>query len=113
MFGVRLLQNKFIHLFLNLVFGIGKFNSNLILKKLGFSLNFKIKNLTKNQYYRLIKLIEALDILIAIDLKKFRFSIFKKKLKTKLLKSFRKVNGLPVRGQRTKTNAKTAKKINF
>jgi ribosomal protein S13 len=63
------------------IYGIGKFESSNICNKLGFSFNYKINELSEKQMVQLIKLIEML----------------------------RKLKGLPVRGQRTHTNAKTAR----
>jgi small subunit ribosomal protein S13 len=113
LFGSNLLKNKFANLALQLIFGLGKIHSNLIVKKLGFCLNFKVKNLTKKQIFKLVKVIQSLNIFIAFDLHKFRLSIFKKLLKIKYIKSLSRSNGLPIRGQRTHTNAKTAKKFKF
>ena len=81
-----------------------------ILKKLGFCKNFKLTIISKFQVFNLIKVTKSFNLLLANDLKKFLFETFKNTLKIKLIKSFRKMQGLPVRGQRTHTNAKTAKK---
>jgi small subunit ribosomal protein S13 len=111
LFGSKLLKNKFLYLALILIFGINKSLSIFIVKKLGFSFNFKVKNLFKKQMNNLIKTMKSLNIFLASDLKKFRFFNFKKLIKLKSVKGFKKLKGLPVRGQRTKTNGKTAKKI--
>jgi small subunit ribosomal protein S13 len=111
LFETELLKNKTVILALKLIFGLGNFNSALVIIKLGFSKNLKIKNLVKKQIHELIRAINTLNILLANDLKKFRFSMFQKLLSIKSIKGFRKTCGLPVRGQRTHTNAKTARKV--
>jgi small subunit ribosomal protein S13 len=111
LFETELLKNKTVILALKLIFGLGNFNITLVTKKLGFSKNLKIKNLSKKQIHRIIRTVNSLNILLANDLKKFRFTIFQKLLNIKSIKGFRKSCGLPVRGQRTHTNAKTARKV--
>ena len=113
LFGSKLLTNKFINLALSLIFGLGKSVSTLIIKKAGFCLNLKIKNLLKNQIYKLIRIAQNLNIFFSHNFKKFKYLIFKKFFKLKLIKNFRKKNGLPVRGQRTHTNAKTIRKQTY
>ena len=104
-------SNKSVFFSLIYIFGIGKFNSFLICKQLGFLKNFKIKNLSKEQINQMIKIIEYLNFELASDLKKKKILIAKKLILIKCYKGFRKIKGLPVRGQRTHTNSKTAKKF--
>jgi len=109
-FESELPETKSLEFSLRYIYGIGKFQSNLICKKLGVSVNYKTKNLKQNQKILLIKIIENLNLSISSDLKKiitlndFRLSSIKS------YKGLRKGYGLPVRGQRTHTNAKTARK---
>ena len=105
LFGKKLLNNKFLILGLQLVFGIGKIISLIVLKKLGFCLNLKVKNLTKYQIYSLVNVLKNLDIFLYLELKKFQLLNFKKLLQIKLLKNYRKIKGLPIRGQRTHKNS--------
>jgi small subunit ribosomal protein S13 len=111
LFETELLKNKTVTLALRSIFGSGNFNATSAIKKLGFSRNLKIKNLSKKQIHKLIRVVNSLNILLANDLKKFRLSIFQNLLTIKSTKGFRKSCGLPVRGQRTHTNAKTARKV--
>jgi small subunit ribosomal protein S13 len=104
-------KNKSIFISLSRVFGIGKFNSILICKQLGFSINFKTKNLSKEQVNKIIKIFEYLNLQVASDLKKLDTLTLKKQILIKCFKGLRKLKGLPVRGQRTHTNCKTAKKL--
>nr|AVR57497.1 ribosomal protein S13 [Entomoneis sp.] len=110
LFNSKLVENKKIKFALTAIFGLGGSNSLIVIKKLGFCSNLKLKMLSKNQILNLIKTITSLNILLGNELKKIQFSNLKKALEIKLLKSFRKIQGLPIRGQRTHTNAKTARK---
>jgi small subunit ribosomal protein S13 len=109
-FESELLENKSIMTALTKIFGVGNSTSFLICKKTGFSANFKVKNLSKEQLALLLKTIETLNINLASDLKKTKLFIFKKLISIKSYRGLRRVQGLPVRGQRTHTNAKTAGK---
>ena len=109
-FESELLENKSIQIALTQIFGIGNSSSILICKNLGFAQNLKVKNLSKEQLNLLIKTVENLDLSLASDLKKEKLLTFKKLISIKSYRGLRKYQGLPVRGQRTHTNAKTAKK---
>jgi small subunit ribosomal protein S13 len=98
---------------LKYVFGIGNGNSTIICKKLGFSKNFKVSELTEEHKFNLINLIESSKYLINSDLKLFLINKQKKLVNIKSYRGLRKLKGFPVRGQRTRSNAKTAKKINI
>ena len=111
-FKVELFKNKSLKILLKSVYGLNNFFSSIIIKKTGFSYNFKSKKLKNNQVITLVAIIDNLSILISTGLKKFKFSVFEKFLNIKLKKNFRLLKGLPVRGQRTHTNAKTAKRLN-
>jgi len=104
-------ENKSIAIALSYIYGLGLQNSVFICKKLGFSPNLRVKNLTKKQIYKIITAIELSDIVISIDLRKSRSLINKKLLDIKSYKGLRKLQGLPVRGQRTHTNAKSSRKF--
>jgi small subunit ribosomal protein S13 len=99
LFESELPENKSVYFALTHIYGIGKANSFLICRKLGFSANLKVKNLSKDQNIKLIKTIETLNIELASALVSIRS-----------YRGLRKKQGLPVRGQRTHTNAKTARK---
>lgn len=111
LFDSNLSSDKQLNFSLTRIFGLGHKNSKKILKKLGFLKNLTVKILTKTQIYNLVKIINSLNLLLSHNLKKFELLNFKNSLNLKLIKSFRKLSGLPTRGQRTRTNAKTAKKI--
>lgn len=110
LFESELPNNMSVQFALKRVYGIGKTNSLLICKKLGFSENFKIKNLSKDQINDILNLIENSNLIIGSELKKTKIKILKNLVSIKSYRGLRKYQGLPVRGQRTHTNAKTARK---
>jgi len=107
----ELSDKKQVYFALTKIYGIGKTTSLLICKKLGFLPNYKLSKLTLEQISKLIKIVESSSILINNDLKKSKILLAKKLIQIKTYKGIRKVRNLPVRGQRTHTNAKTARKI--
>lgn len=110
LFESELAEDKSIFFALTQIYGIGKANSFLICKKLGFSKNLKTKNLSKEQISKLINLIDSLNLDLVSELKKLKLLGAKKLLSIKSYKGLRKNQGLPIRGQRTHTNARTARK---
>ena len=107
----EILENKSIYFSLTKIFGIGQFQSFLICKKLDLAYNCKLINLTADQIENLIKFIENSNLLITNNLKKSKIKITKKLIQIKAYRGIRRLRGLPVRGQRTHTNAKTASKF--
>ena len=107
----ELLEDKLIYFSLTKVFGIGQFQSFLICKKLGLSYNCKLSKLTSDQIITLIKFIENSKLLINSNLTKSKIRVTQKLVQIKAYKAIRKIRGLPIRGQRTHTNAKTAFKL--
>lgn len=111
LFESKVPEDKSVFFALKYVYGIGKANSVLICKKLGFSLNLKLKDLSKEQVAQLIEVIEILNLELASDLKKTKLFITKNLVSIKSYRGLRRLQGLPVRGQRTHTNARTSRKI--
>jgi len=109
--GSQLPNNKKLNKSLTSIFGIGQGQSNKICKKLGFSPRLKAEELTQTQRTELEELAKKLDLTIKGDLKRVLLNTKKESLSIRLYKAVRSRQGFPVRGQRTHTNAKTAKKI--
>lgn len=103
-------ENKSVFFALTRVYGIGKNTAFKICKKLGFSINLKIKDLTQEQIVEIVNTIDSLDLILNNELKKLRSLALKNLIDIKSYKGLRRVRGLPVRGQRTHTNAKSARK---
>ena len=110
LFESELPKNKLLSLALCNIYGLGQKNALFICKRLGFSKNLVVKDLSKEQIAKTVKIIESLSIVIGSDLLKTRLLIAKKLISIKSYRGLRKYQGLPVRGQRTHTNGKTARK---
>ena len=109
--GSQLPNNKKLNKSLTSIFGIGEGQSNKMCKKLGFSPRLRARELTPSQKIELEELAKKLDLSIKGDLKRVLLNTKKEALSIRLYKAVRSRQGFPVRGQRTHTNAKTAKKI--
>ena len=110
LFESELPTSKVLSFALCSIYGLGRSHASSICKKLGFSKNLLVQALSKEQTTKLIKHIESLDLFIASDLLKVRLLIAKKLVSIKSYKGLRRYQGLPIRGQRTHTNAKTSRK---
>jgi small subunit ribosomal protein S13 len=106
----KLPENKSVFFALTNVYGIGKHTAFFICKKLGFSMNLKTKNLTQEQVIEILQLIDSLNLTLNNELKKLRSLTLKTLVSIKSYRGLRRIRGLPVRGQRTHTNAKSSKK---
>ena len=106
----KLSERKSIVFALTQIYGIGKSTAFLICKKLGFSVNLKVKDLTQEQTVEILQVVELMNLTLNNELKKFKSLSLKKLIAIKSYRGLRRVRGLPVRGQRTHTNAKSAKK---
>lgn len=107
----KLPENKSILFALRYIFGIGKSRSVLICKKLGFSPNLKVKNLSDGQAAKISRLSESLNFILANDLRRIKLLALQRLVSIKSYRGLRRRKGFPVRGQRTHTNAKTSKHI--
>ena len=110
LFESKLSETKSVYFELSHIYGIGRKKSFLICKKLGFALNLKIKNLSVSQINQISKLVESLGFIIANDLKRLNLLNKQRLVAIKSYRGLRRKKGFPIRGQRTHTNAKTAKK---
>ena len=106
----KLPENKSVVFALTKVYGIGEKTAYSICKKLGFSINLKTKDLTQEQVEEIIQLVDSLNLTLNNELKKLRSLNLKTLVSIKSYRGLRRVRGLPVRGQRTHTNAKSSKK---
>ena len=110
LFESALPKNKSLFFALCNIYGLGPKSALVLCKKLGFSRNLTVKDLSKEQIAKLVKIIESLNMIIGGDLLKIQLLIAKKLVSIKSYRGLRKYQGLPIRGQRTHTNAKTARK---
>jgi small subunit ribosomal protein S13 len=103
-------KDKSIFFALNSVYGIGTTTSQMVCKKLGLSANLKVKDLDDEHYIALENIFKSLNLTLSSDLKKIEKISLKKLVSIKSYRGLRKIKGLPIRGQRTRSNAKTARK---
>jgi small subunit ribosomal protein S13 len=107
------IKKKYLIYGLTSVFGIGNPLAKTICFRLGFQKNFLVKNLTDEHIYQLTNLIEELKILIKGDLKRWIKQKIDHLSTLRVYRGIRHRQGLPLRGQRTHTNARTSKKLRF
>ena len=110
-FKKKKLTKKAIFFSLTSIFGISLTTSNKICNFLGINPSTKINDLNNTQIKKLLKYIEN-NLTVDNDLKKTLLTNKKNLLDIKKIKSLRILKGLPIRGQRTRTNAKTVKRLN-
>ncbi len=109
-FDKAISNSKSILYSLTFLYGINKYQSKRICKNIGINPKTTINQLKKNQLNRLINYINK-NIKIEQLLKKIKKDNFNNLLNIKTNRGIRHNLGLPVRGQRTHTNAKTSKKL--
>ena len=107
--GVDIPRNKRVEVSLTYIFGIGRSTSNKILGATGIDRDTKVKDLTEEQVAKLRAAVEEYKIEGELR-KEIRLNI-KRLLDIKSYRGLRHRNGLPVRGQKTKTNARTRKVV--
>ncbi len=106
--GVDLPREKRIEIGLTYIFGIGRSRSKEILAKTGINPDTRVKDLTEDEISKLRQILDS-EYRVEGDLRR-EISLNIKRLKE--IGSYRGIRhrrGLPVRGQRTKTNARTRK----
>ena len=106
--GVDLPRTKRIEIGLTYIFGIGRTRSNLILKEAGVSPDIRVKDLSEDDVRRITRVIEDQGG-VEGDLRKEVSMNIKRLMDIGCYRGLRHRRGLPVRGQRTKTNARTRK----
>ena len=105
--GVNLPLNKRAEIGLTYVFGIGRSTANEILKKTGVDPNTAVKDLTEDEIIKLRDAVEEREV--EGDLRRERSQNVKRLQEIGSYRGLRHRRGLPVRGQRTKTNARGRK----
>ena len=106
--GVDLPREKRVEIGLTYVFGIGRKTSNEILAKTGINPDTRVKDLTEEEAAKLREVIER-DYNVEGDLRREIGLNIKRLVEIGCYRGLRHRRGLPVRGQRTKTNARTRK----
>ncbi|MEN8041338.1 MAG: 30S ribosomal protein S13 [Actinomycetota bacterium] len=106
--GVDLPRDKRVEIGLTYVFGIGRSRANQILGALDIDYNTKVRDLTDAEVLRIRQFIDS-NYKIEGDLRREVAQNIKRKIEIGSYQGLRHRKGLPVRGQRTHTNARTRK----
>ena len=106
--GVDLPNEKRIEAGLTYIYGIGWPTSREILKKTGINPDTRVKDLTEEEAGKIRKVIEA-DYMVEGELRRDVNLNIKRLMEIGCYRGIRHRRGLPVRGQKTKTNARTRK----
>ena len=106
--GVDLPREKRLEIALTYIYGIGRTRADEILKATGISPDLRVKDLTDEQLVPLREYIEA-NFKIEGDLRREVQADIRRKVEIGSYQGIRHRRGLPVRGQRTHTNARTRK----
>jgi small subunit ribosomal protein S13 len=106
--GIDLPRNKRIEIALTYIYGIGRSTSQDILSKAGVGFDTRSDNLTEDEIARIRKIIDG-EHKVEGDLRRDVTMGIKRLMDLGCYRGLRHRKGLPVRGQRTKTNSRTRK----
>jgi small subunit ribosomal protein S13 len=106
--GVDLPRDKRVEIGLTYIYGIGRKTSNKILASANINADTRIKDLTEEEVNELRRVIDE-DYLVEGDLRREIALNIKRLRDIKCYRGIRHMRGLPLRGQKTKTNARTRK----
>jgi small subunit ribosomal protein S13 len=104
--GVNIPLNKRVEVGLTYIYGVGRSTSNQLLAQLGISPDTYVRDLTEDE---VAKLRDSIDLTVEGDLRRERSQNVKRLMEIGSYRGMRHRRGLPVRGQNTKTNARTRK----
>jgi small subunit ribosomal protein S13 len=106
--GVDIPREKRLEISLTYVFGIGRSTATLICQQTGLSPDTRVRDLTEEEVAQLRNFIDA-NLKVEGDLRREVQGHIKRKIEIGTYGGIRHRRGLPVRGQRTRTNARTRK----
>jgi small subunit ribosomal protein S13 len=106
--GVDIPREKRLEISLTYIFGVGRTTSQKICEALGIDKNTRVRNLTDEEVNRIRVYIDA-NVKTEGDLRREISQDIKRKMEIGCYQGIRHRKGLPVRGQRTHTNARTKK----
>ncbi len=107
--GVDLPREKRVEIGLTYIYGIGRTTSNKLLAQAEVDPNTRCRDLTDDEVKKITEAIEANQILVEGDLRRDIAMNIKRLQEIGCYRGIRHRKGLPVRGQKTKTNARTRK----
>jgi small subunit ribosomal protein S13 len=106
--GINIPLNKRVEIGLTYIYGIGPSLSRKVLNEAGVSADTYVKDLTDDEVVKLREAIDR-DLTVEGDLRRERSQNVKRLMENGSYRGLRHRRGLPVHGQRTKTNARTRK----
>jgi small subunit ribosomal protein S13 len=106
--GVDLPRGKRVEIALTYIYGIGTARSNVVLGKAGIDPSVRVKDLSEEEVSRISKILDA-DGAVEGDLRRDVAMNIKRLMEVGSYRGMRHRRNLPVRGQRTHTNARTRK----
>ena len=106
--GVDIPREKRLEISLTYIFGIGRPTSQLVCDQTGLSRDTRVRDLTEEEIAKLRSFIDA-NVKVEGDLKRDISQDIKRKMEIGSYQGIRHRKGLPVRGQRTRTTARTRK----
>ena len=106
--GINIPLNKRVEIGLTYIYGVGRSQAQEVLKKTGVNPNTYVKDLTDDEVVKLRETIDN-DLTVEGDLRRERSQDVKRLMEIGCYRGLRHRRGLPVRGQKTKTNARTRK----
>jgi small subunit ribosomal protein S13 len=106
--GVDIPREKRLEISLTYIFGIGRTTARRICKELGLDPDTRVHNLTDEEVNRIRQFVDA-NLKVEGDLRRDVQQDIKRKMEIGCWAGLRHRKGLPVRGQRTQTNARTRK----
>jgi len=107
--GIDLPKNKRIEIALGYLYGVGRFQSNKILLEAGIDPNKRSKDLNEEEVSRITNILQKGSLKVEGDLRRDISQNIKRLMEIGSYRGMRHKKGLPVRGQRTRTNARTRK----
>ena len=106
--GIDVPDNKRLEVALTYIYGVGRKLSNQIIAKLGLNPNMRAHQLTQDDIARINTLLQA-EYMVEGDLRRLVQNNIKRLVSIHCYRGSRHRLGLPVRGQRTRTNSRTRK----
>lgn len=107
--GIDIPRDKRVEISLRYIYGIGPTMSRKILAQAQINLDTRVRDLTEEEVSRINTLIQNSDLKIEGDLRREIQQNIKRLMDIGCYRGLRHIRGLPVRGQRTRTNARTRK----
>ena len=106
--GINIPLNKRVEIGLTYIYGIGPSLSRDVLERAGVSRDTYVRDLTDDEVLRIRQIVDS-DLTVEGDLRRERSQDIKRLMEIGCYRGLRHRRGLPVRGQRTKTNARSRK----